>query len=228
MTAHANTARKLAQQSKAGATRPAGNPSHDATATRLSAKAHGGGRRGTDPSSSPHRPSAASRRAYANRAILPARRLLKPAKIAVKAVRDRQANRSPSSHMVHVHAKTTLTVISPRFDPAPVRTMARTGLGPSKYNRKAQLPRRTKSYVMHPRGGVNCGYGVNPFHPVHASQICHTWMAFPTSAGLKCASQRVPLTPSRIYGGARLTIRAGRSATSAVANSRTPGQRPAE
>ena len=41
-----------------------------------------------------------------------------------------QDNRSPSNDLVHVHAKTTLTVILPRFNPAPVGRIARLGLAP--------------------------------------------------------------------------------------------------
>ena len=69
------------------------------------------------------------RRAHANRAILPARPLLKPSKITVKAVCDRRTTGNGQDDQVHVHAKTTLTVIFRRFDPAPVGRMARTGLG---------------------------------------------------------------------------------------------------
>ena len=40
--------------------------------------------------------------------------------------------------MAHVHAKTTLTVIFPRFDRAPIGRTAGTGRCRSRYNRKVQ------------------------------------------------------------------------------------------
>ena len=52
----------------------------------------------------------------ANRAIRPARPFLKPTKITVKAVRDRRTT-GQRRVAVHVHARTTLTVIFHRFDP---------------------------------------------------------------------------------------------------------------
>ena len=60
-------------------------------------------------------------------AILPAQSLLKPSKITVKAVCDRRPTGNGQGDQAHVHAKTTLTVIFHRFDPAPVGRMARTG-----------------------------------------------------------------------------------------------------
>jgi hypothetical protein len=57
--------------------------------------------------------------------------LLKPSKITVKGVCDHRPTGTGQDHWVHVHhAKTTLTVIFHRFDPAPVGRMARTGLAP--------------------------------------------------------------------------------------------------
>jgi hypothetical protein len=55
---------------------------------------------------------------------------LKPTKITVKAVCDRRATTSGEGHQVCVHAKTTLTAILARFDPAPVGGMAKSGLSP--------------------------------------------------------------------------------------------------
>ena len=81
------------------------------------------------PRNSPHQLGAGTRRACTNGAILPARPLLKPSKITVKAVRACRITGNGQADRVHVHAKTTLTVIFPRFDPAPVGRIARTGLG---------------------------------------------------------------------------------------------------
>ena len=64
------------------------------------------------------------------RAILPARPLLKPSKITVKAVCDRRTTGHSQEDQAQVHAKTTLTVVFHRFDSAPVGRMARTGLVP--------------------------------------------------------------------------------------------------
>jgi transposase-like protein len=62
------------------------------------------------------------------RAILPARSLLKPSKITVKGVCARRPTANGQRGQVHVHhAMTTLTVIFRRFDPAPVGRTARTG-----------------------------------------------------------------------------------------------------
>jgi hypothetical protein len=94
VTAHAAMAGRISVQQEAGAvTRPQGNPPHHAAAALLSAKAHVGGRRGTDPGSSPHRLGAATRRACADGTILPTRPLLKPSQITVKARLCSQANR---------------------------------------------------------------------------------------------------------------------------------------
>lgn len=68
------------------------------------------------PGSSPHRLGAATRRACAKRAILPARSLLKPSKITLKAVCARRPTGSGQSRQVHVRAKPTLTVIFHRFN----------------------------------------------------------------------------------------------------------------
>ena len=51
-------------------------------------------------------------------AILPARSLLKPSKITVKAVCDRRPTGNGQGDQAPVHAMTTLTVIFHRFDPA--------------------------------------------------------------------------------------------------------------
>jgi hypothetical protein len=49
VTAHATTTRELARTAESGRDAPEGNPPHSAAAALLSAKAHVGGRRGTDP-----------------------------------------------------------------------------------------------------------------------------------------------------------------------------------
>jgi hypothetical protein len=121
---------KLALTAESGRDAPAGNPLHHAAAARLTAKAHGGGRRGTNPGQLAAPAGHRTRRVCANAAILPAWALLKPSKITVKAVRDRSPTSDCQGDQVHVHAKTALTVIFHRFDSAPVGRMARTGLGP--------------------------------------------------------------------------------------------------
>jgi len=100
---------KASAHSKSGRDAPAGIPPHHPAAARLSAKAHGSGRRGTNPGSSPH-PAERRTPTRANRAVLPARSLLKPSKITIEAVCDRRttSNRQP---MWCTYAKTTLTVI---------------------------------------------------------------------------------------------------------------------
>jgi hypothetical protein len=76
----------------------------------------------------PRQLSAATPPRAREQAILPARPFLKPSKITVKAVCHRRPTGDGQDDQVHVHAKTTLTVILPRFDPAPVGRTARTGL----------------------------------------------------------------------------------------------------
>jgi hypothetical protein len=97
-----------------------------------------------------HGPRAARRTGWApnpaalcaNGAILPARSLLKPTKITVKAVCARRITGDGQDDQVHLHAKTTLTVILARFDPAPVGTMARTGLARQVQRETAAPPKR--------------------------------------------------------------------------------------
>jgi hypothetical protein len=67
------------------------------------------------PGTAPNQLSAAARRTCANGAILPAKPLLKPSKITVKAVSTGRTTGHRQDHQVHVHAKTTLTVIFRRF-----------------------------------------------------------------------------------------------------------------
>ena len=63
--------------------------------------------------SSPHRLSAATRRACANRAILPARSLLKPSKITVKAVCDRRPTGDGQDGQVQLRINSWTARISP-------------------------------------------------------------------------------------------------------------------
>jgi len=85
VTAHAATAVELTHITESGRDAPAETSSHRAAATRLTAVAHGGGRQGTDPGQLAAPTGRRNRHACANRAILPARPLLKPSKITVKA-----------------------------------------------------------------------------------------------------------------------------------------------
>ena len=116
VTAHAATAGELAHQQKAGATRPRGTRRTTRRPLALARKRTAAAAEARTPGSSPHRLGAATRRACANGAILPARPLLKPSKITVKAVCDRRPTGNGQDDQVHVHAKTTLTVIFHRFD----------------------------------------------------------------------------------------------------------------
>ena len=63
----------------------------------------------------------------ANNAIRPGAAIVKPIKITVKLVYDRRTTGHHPDHQVNVHAKMTLTVISPRFNPVPVGRTAKTG-----------------------------------------------------------------------------------------------------
>ena len=74
-----------------------------------------------------------------------------PYTITVKAVCDRRPTGKGQEDQVHVHAKTILTVIFPRFNPAPVGRMARTGLALSRYSRKVQQPPRIRRDRQLPR-----------------------------------------------------------------------------
>jgi hypothetical protein len=127
VTAHAAAAEELGVHSRKRRDAPAGNPPHQwrplaLPQQRTAAAARHGPRATRRTSWTP-----LSRRACANGAILPARPLLKPSKITVKAGLCTQDNRYRSSHQVHVHAKPTLTLIFHRFDPAPVGRTARSG-----------------------------------------------------------------------------------------------------
>jgi len=106
-----DTTGESAHIAEGGRDAPAGNPPHHAAAALLSAKAHVGGRRGTDPGQLTASAGRRTRRACANRTILPARQLLKPSKITVKAVCDRRPTGHWQHHQVHVHAKTTLRLM---------------------------------------------------------------------------------------------------------------------
>jgi hypothetical protein len=129
------------------APRARGNPPHHAAAARLTAKAHGGGRRGTDPGQLAVLAERRNPPRVRERAILPARALLKPSKITVKAACDRSTTATGQDDQVHVHAKTTLTVIFHRFYPAPVGRMARTGLASLRPGRKMQVVPVALSYL---------------------------------------------------------------------------------
>jgi hypothetical protein len=114
--------------SKNGRACARGNPPHHPAAARITAAAHGGGGQGTSPGSSPHTWSPQPRRECANGAILPARSLLKRARSPSRPSVTAGQPATGQGDQAHVHAKTTLTVIFRRFDPASVGRMARTGL----------------------------------------------------------------------------------------------------
>ena len=124
-----DTAGELAHTAEGGRDAPAGNPPHQAAAARLTAVAHGGWR----PRHGPQAATAPAERRnpprVRERGHPPARSLLKPSKITVKAVCDRRPTGHRRHDQVPVHAKTTLTVIFHRFAPAPVGRMARSDAG---------------------------------------------------------------------------------------------------
>jgi hypothetical protein len=64
---------------------------------------------------------------------------LEPSKLTVKAGCDRKPTGDSQDGQVYVYAKTTLTVIFHRFDPAPVERMARTGLSPRAQQEDAKV-----------------------------------------------------------------------------------------
>jgi hypothetical protein len=100
--------RRPGQTAESGRNAPTGNPPHHPAAARLCAAAHGGGHRGTNPETLVALAKRRNRRACANRAILPARPLLKPSKIVVKAVCARRPTGNGQDDQVHVHAKAIL------------------------------------------------------------------------------------------------------------------------
>jgi hypothetical protein len=105
---------------------PRGNPPHHAAAARLSAVATAAAAEAR-----PRQLAVLSERRNPPRAR---ERDHPPGAATIEAEQDHrqgrlctQDNRSPSSHVVHIHAKTTLTVIFHRFDPTPVGKLGRSG-----------------------------------------------------------------------------------------------------
>jgi hypothetical protein len=93
VAAHTASAGELAHTARSGRDAPAGTRSIRRRPLALPRQRTAAAAEARTPGSSPHRLSAAARRACANGAILPARPLLKPSKITVKARLCTQANR---------------------------------------------------------------------------------------------------------------------------------------